>query len=173
MINHEHLVSTVAYILSSEGDHEAQMTRALSAIGNALGLSRVYVIVYGPDGSLSEHVHEWRSHGIPSRIEAVTATIFSGIPEWNALLASDELVFVDHASTLAPAVRTLLADTNVASMAISALKQDGRIAGFMGFDECAVLLALVRMINAKKRAGISAVLSARVSPIASSLIQRI
>lgn len=158
MINNESLVSAVARILATEGEHETQMTGALSAIGNALGLSRAYVIVYGPDGSISEHAHEWRSHGIPSAIDTVKAHSPAIAAELSALLQSGELVCVDDVETLTPGLRSMLAESGVKSLAISALRQDGKVAGIVCFDDCAcirrwadderaVLLAVVRMIN--------------------------
>ncbi|MDR7562992.1 MAG: EAL domain-containing protein [Armatimonadota bacterium] len=114
----------------------------LAVLGNATGVSRVYVFENhpGPGGELcTSQRYEWAAPGIQPQMDNPELQNFpwieGGFARWVERMSRGEAVF-GFVRDFPPAERAVLEPQEIVSIAAVPIFVEGRWWGFLGFDEC-------------------------------------
>ncbi|MBN8230408.1 PAS domain S-box protein [Corallococcus macrosporus] len=114
---------------------------ALAPLGQAAGASRVYVFELHTNAQgalLSSQRAEWCAPGVTPEIDnplLQDLPIMPDLERWVPILQRGEVV-AGRVSTFPPSERALLDPQGVLSLLVLPLRVQGRLVGFVGFDNC-------------------------------------
>lgn len=135
-------LARAARLLFNATDKEAVMTDALGALGEAVGVDRVYVFEnhrHPRSGELlASQRFEWCGPGIRPEIdnEAMQNMSYDRvIPNWRPILESGAAVH-GVVRNFEPTERRLLQPQNIQSIIVVPIFLDGEFWGQIGFDDC-------------------------------------
>ena len=133
-------VATATTQLLTTHDDRTGIHRALSALGYAAAVDRVYILERHLDPSsgrpLVSQRYEWMVQGTQVQIESLQEFPCDGIwAEWFDRLGAGHLV-CGLVRDLPEAERHFLRTPNVRSFALVPIESEGKCWGFLGFDEC-------------------------------------
>ena len=135
------LASAARMIFSSTDKHEV-MEPALSQLGQAVGVDRVYVFENHRDRRTGELLasqrYEWCGPGIESELgnpEMQGMSYDRVIPNWRPKLAAGEVVH-GLVTEMPDPERGLLSPQNIQSIAVVPIFLNGTFWGQIGFDDC-------------------------------------
>ncbi len=129
-------IAEIALLFATGNDFDAQMGKALSLVGSALGVSRAYLFIDSEDGTETTNTHEWCAPGITPQIDVLKNVPYSSIPSWKRSLESKPFFAASDVSTLDRDLRAFLEPQAIKATIVAPLVVDGRRSGFFGFDEC-------------------------------------
>jgi signal transduction histidine kinase len=124
---------------------EGVMQKVLGRLGEATGVSRVYVFRNGveEDGAIhTSQVFEWVAPGIVPQLENPELQRFfyrrRGFASWEESLSRGEMV-VGHVKGFPPGQQDILARQDIQSILVVPVFVGNQWWGFIGFDDCKVL----------------------------------
>ena len=113
----------------------AFVNRALQAIGESTKVSRSYLFAMDDARRVMVCTHEWVAPGI-ERFLGLEAS-YDDFPFWVSELRADRVIVAnDIRRDLPEEAHELLSTQGILSLMVVPLRQDGRLAGFLGLDEC-------------------------------------
>jgi|GEM_PF-1937830 len=129
------VLSDIALALAEERPFGERMGTALAAIGETLGVSRVYVFQDSEDGTRTSNAYEWRSPGAASRDAPPKDLPYEDAPSWRRLLETEGRILAGDVAALPEDLRRILEPQGIKSLLAYPLRVEGRIGGFIGFDD--------------------------------------
>lgn len=122
---------------ASGWDIDNAIQTSLGEIGRLSGASRAYLFLFQEDGATLENTHEWCAEGVRPRkdnLRNFPADMFG----WRMKkLARGDVVYIEDVSKLpeeAMAEKEMLESQGIKSLLVLPLNMDGKLAGFIGFD---------------------------------------
>lgn len=134
----QEILSKVSLNYNSLSDFEEKTNEALQIIGEHTNVSRVYIFEDSPDGSTTSNTFEWCNKGIVPQINELQDIPYSIIPSWKSMLTDPGIVYSENIIELPEDVKAVLEPQNILSIVVLPLLIEGKIFGFIGFDECVV-----------------------------------
>jgi signal transduction histidine kinase/ActR/RegA family two-component response regulator len=117
-------------------DVDEMMNAVLGSTGELLDVSRAYVFHFRENERILDNTHEWCAPGIQPEIDNLKGLPFDDlVPSFFPSLERDGLILAKDIHDLAEDVTAILEPQEIKSVIIAPLNIDGRIDGFIGFDE--------------------------------------
>ncbi|MBM4201466.1 MAG: PAS domain S-box protein, partial [Gammaproteobacteria bacterium] len=133
--------NTAARMLGREDWHVA-LQHSLDDLGRGADASRAYVFELhrAPDGALlTSQRFEWVAEGVEPQIDNVglqdLPILAAGFGRWAETLVQGNIV-AGHVREFPPSEQAILQAQGVCSLVVVPIQTDGRLWGFLGFDEC-------------------------------------
>ncbi len=117
-------------------DVDLAMNEVMAMTGRLLDVSRVYVFHFRENERLCDNTHEWCADGVAPEIDNLQGLDFDElIPSFFPLLIQDGIIAPYHISELPEDLQGLLAPQDIKSIMHIPIFTDGRLEGFIGYDE--------------------------------------
>ena len=129
-------ISKIALEFVTDDDYDVQVNRSLAIVGGQLDLSRCYLFIDSEDGATTTNTHEWCADGVESQITNLADIPYSRIPGWKAILERESVYAAKDIASMPAELRALLEPQGIRAIVIVPLLVEGRVRGFLGFDEC-------------------------------------
>lgn len=135
----EHMILLIAlrFLESPDLIPKAEIQRALRELGEACDVDRCYIFSFDESLETMSNVYEWCARGIEPQIEKLQNCPVAEAPWWiDTLLSSGEIV-IPQVSSLpqeAAAEREVLESQAIRSLLVVGFRQNGCLAGYLGFD---------------------------------------
>ncbi len=116
---------------------DAEIDRALEAMGTFGGVDRSYVFVFEEDGKTMNNTHEWCQTGIEPQITRLQGLRLQDIPWFAERLISGPFFQISSVENLpleASAEKQLFQSQQIQSLVIVPMLFRGKLFGFLGFD---------------------------------------
>jgi diguanylate cyclase (GGDEF)-like protein/PAS domain S-box-containing protein len=135
----EDLLTRVAFLFIHRAAHEvgASVAEALADIGRFAHADRAYVYLVHDERGLVEATHEWVAPGIVGAHSQRRTVPSERFPQWLATLREGEPVYLPSVAVLGEdwaVERQHLERLGARSVLAVPITDDGRLAGFIGFD---------------------------------------
>lgn len=118
-------------------DIEGTLHRLLEVIGRSFDVSRVYIFESNANGEYCSNTFEWCSDGISSEIDQLqNISYVDELKDYAKNFDAQGIFYCPDINTLHPDVYQLLKAQGIHSMLQCAVLDEGRFAGYVGFDEC-------------------------------------
>jgi signal transduction histidine kinase/CheY-like chemotaxis protein len=116
---------------------DAELNRALGAIGEFCAVDRTYIFRFKADGRTADNTHEWCGKGIQPQIEFLQGVPVEAFPWWAKQLKARQVIHVADVDALPPeadAERELSRQQDVRSFLAIPMVTEHAVVGFVGFD---------------------------------------
>lgn len=130
------IVSKISMNYNSLKEFEKKTNDAMRTIGEHTNVSRVYIFENSKNNELTSNTYEWCNSGVEPQINELQEIPYSLIPSWKTFLEEDGEIFSENITTLPQDIRDILEPQGIDSILVLPLLAQGRIFGFVGFDEC-------------------------------------
>ncbi len=135
----EDLLTRIAssFILCAPDEIDDGIQTALADIGRFVDVDRAYVYVVDDDHAAVENTHTWHAIDLPAELERPRVIAQSDAPRWMAELRQLEPLYIPRVADLGEEwekERVLLQAQGTQSVLAAPLVDQGRLAGFIGFD---------------------------------------
>ena len=118
-------------------DLDAALDQALAAVGEQMQVSRVYIFENSPDNQRCSNTFEWCNQGIQPEIDSLQNVSYSvDIPNFIAQFDENGIFYCPNIMELPRDLRDILAVQNIKSVLHCAIRDNGVVRGFVGFDDC-------------------------------------
>jgi diguanylate cyclase (GGDEF)-like protein/PAS domain S-box-containing protein len=110
---------------------------SLEDIGNLSGASRAYLFLFTENGLFMNNTHEWCNKGVSPEKNNLQNLPTREFPWWMDKLKNKKIIHIKDVSKMpleAKNEKKILEDQKIKSLLVFPLLVDGKIAGFMGFD---------------------------------------
>ncbi|MGB5054961.1 MAG: ATP-binding protein, partial [Nitrospirales bacterium] len=118
-------------------DWDAEINRALEAIGTFGGVDRSYVFIFEDDGTTMNNTHEWCQTGIEPQLPRLQGLRMQEIPWFAERLISGPFFQISSVANLpleASAEKQEFQRQQIQSLVIVPMALRGKLFGFLGFD---------------------------------------
>ncbi|MCA9912028.1 MAG: PAS domain-containing protein, partial [Anaerolineae bacterium] len=117
-------------------DVDLAMNEVMAMTGSLLDVSRVYVFHFRNNERLCDNTHEWCAQGVAPEIDNLQGLDFDElIPSFFPLLIQDGIIAPYHISELPEDLQRLLELQDIKTIMHIPIFTDGRLEGFVGYDE--------------------------------------
>ncbi|MEG2833326.1 MAG: diguanylate cyclase, partial [Ruthenibacterium sp.] len=124
-------------LLYTARDFESSINMALAAIGQQFAVSRISVFEHQKDGHTTRNLYEWCNEGVSAKLEKLQQLeLFSGDTSIMDCFDGDGLLYCNDVRELPPYAREILERQHVLATLQVTISNDGRVFGFIGFDDC-------------------------------------
>ena len=119
---------------------ETAIDSLLEMVGQKCNVSRVYIIEDSPDGRYGNNTFEWCDEGIEPEITNLQNVDYSTFVDGNYcdLFNEEGVFFCPDVSALPPKLYQIFHKQGIHSLLQCAIRNDGKFAGYVGFDDCKV-----------------------------------
>ena len=135
-LDQQELISKIAIILGSNRLISERINLSLSLIGEYKRVSRAYIFQNSLDGLTTSNTFEWVNEGISPEIDNLQNIPLELFPDWTTILLREGLFFSNKINELDEQLKNLFEPQNIKSVIILPIFYDGRVNGFIGFDDC-------------------------------------
>ena len=133
----EQLARYAFRMLYDAGTTEAAIGQMLEVVGRAYDVSRVYIFENSADDTLCYNTFEWCGEGVSSERENLQGLSYQeDLGDYQSNFDANGIFYCRDISTLHPHLYAVLAPQGICSMLQCAILDDGRVKGYVGFDEC-------------------------------------
>lgn len=108
----------------------------LEIVGKQFDVSRAYIFENSKDGKYGNNTHEWCNEGISSEKEKLQNICYADLHNYTSIFKSQDIFYCRDIHTLDKSLTKLFFEQGIHSTLQCAIKKDGFLAGFIGFDEC-------------------------------------
>lgn len=115
-------------------DHVVQMI--LEIIGKRFDVSRAYVFENADEDGYCDNTYEWCNEGITPQKENLQHLSYKEVEGYQDLFRDNAVFYCRDIHALAPAQTALFEKQGIHSTLQSAIMDNNRFHGFIGFDEC-------------------------------------
>ncbi|MDR2927995.1 MAG: PAS domain S-box protein [Cytophagaceae bacterium] len=129
------LIKVLQAVQSAHNSEEAVGT-ALNEIGEYVNVSRTYIFEKTADGTLVDNTHEWCSEGVKPEKNNLQSVPYEYLSRWFSIFESGKIICTSDIYTLTPIEVEKLEPQGIKSILVLPLIIEGKIYGFVGFDEC-------------------------------------
>lgn len=135
----ENLVTNLStqFISLESKDLDAEIHRALEAIGMFGGVDRSYVFIFEEDGTTINNTHEWCQTGIEPQLSKLQGLRIQDMPWFAERLISGPFFQISSVANLpleASGEKQLFQSQQIQSLVIVPMVLRGKLFGFLGFD---------------------------------------
>lgn len=123
-------------VLYDTNDTEEAVNLLLKIIGKHFDVSRAYIFEDTANGLYSSNTFEWCNEGIKPAKPYLQNVAFSDLGDYFANFNEDDIFYCKDIETLSSEASTFLQPQGIKSMLQCAIRDNGKIMGFIGFDDC-------------------------------------
>jgi diguanylate cyclase (GGDEF)-like protein/PAS domain S-box-containing protein len=126
-----------SFILRAPEEIDEGIHDALADIGRFVDVDRAYVYLVDEDHGVVENTHAWNAIDFPPELERPRLVAQADAPRWMEELRSLEPIYIPRVADLDDdwdRERELLERQGTQSVLVAPLVDQGRLAGFIGFD---------------------------------------
>ena len=132
----EKIVSRVSTLSAEAGEVEEFLDRSLTAMGEVLEISRVYIFEHREQTGTLDNTFEWTAPGVDPQKEELQGIPSADVSWWMETLRSNRVInYSDIEDIPDPGARKILRRQKILSILVVPIFVSGRYWGFMGFDE--------------------------------------
>lgn len=129
---HHHILTQ--FLITS--DLDKTLNEILGVVGELLHVSRVYVFAFRKNERILDNTHEWCAPNVTSEIENLKGVPFDEmLPSFFPMLIKDKIIQAYDIQTLPDDIYAILEPQAIKSILIVPFYFEGRVEGFIGFDE--------------------------------------
>lgn len=133
------LVQQAFQTLYKSEDVENSVNSILGIIGQQFDVSRVYIFENSGDGSYCTNTFEWCNTGITPEKTRLQTVLYSDLGNnYHENFDENGIFYCPDITTLSKEQYNILAPQKIKSMLQCAIRNNGKFAGFIGFDDCAL-----------------------------------
>lgn len=108
----------------------------LEVIGKRFDVSRAYILEFSGDGKYVSNTLEWCNEGITPQKDNLQNIPCDMLGDYMASFESSSVFFCRNVSAMDDVLRAILEPQGVCSLLHCAIKDENRLCGVIGFDEC-------------------------------------
>lgn len=108
----------------------------LAVLGKRFDVSRAYILEFSGDGKYVSNTLEWCNDGISPQKDNLQNVPCEMLDEYTRSFESSSIFFCRNVSAMGDALRAVLEPQGIRSMLHCAIKDENRLCGVIGFDEC-------------------------------------
>ncbi len=136
-LDEDTLVRHVFHSLYASSDLEAAISEVLAFVGAYFDVSRVYIFENDPDDITCNNTFEWCNTGVTPQIENLQGISYEeDVPNWKRSFNENGVLYSADIRELPEDLRASLEPQGVKSILHSAIMDQGKFRGVVGFDEC-------------------------------------
>ena len=129
-------LAEISIRFNSSEDFTSKVNYALSVLGNAANVSRVYLFEDFEGGKYCRNTFEWCGAGVEPQIKALQNICYEeDIPSWKPYLIEKGRVFCSDIHDLPLDIRQVLEPQNIKAVISYPIFEAEKFIGFIGFDE--------------------------------------
>jgi|GEM_PF-2346798 len=116
-------------------DHSINLS--LADVGSLSRASRAYLFLFREDGVIMDNTHEWCNQGVTSEKDNLQNLPLNMFPWWMNKLKNKKVIHIKDVSKMprmAKNEKEILESQKIKSLLVLPLHIDGKLAGFIGFD---------------------------------------
>ncbi len=132
----QELAEYVFHTLYQTEDIEKAIPLILEIVGKKFDVSRAYIFENSEDGATCSNTFEWCDDGILPQIDVLQNIDYVQLDYFEENFNEDGIFYCKDVDKLSPKQQELLKSQGIKSMLQCAIRDDGKIKGFVGFDEC-------------------------------------
>jgi signal transduction histidine kinase len=132
----ERMVAEIAQVLLRETHYEKAFHLACEIMGEATGVSRVYIFENFDNNSRCTNTVEWVAPGIDPVKDDLRDVPYESIRYWSLTLERGEYIRAEDIRSLPEEVVEILSWQDIQSILVVPLRVFDEFAGFLGFDVC-------------------------------------
>ena len=125
-------------MLYTSSDIHTSLWKMLEIAGRACDVSRAYIFENSPDGRICRNTFEWCAEGVEPQISALQHCVYERMANYHRNFDENGIFCCRDIRDLPPENYRDLARQGIVSMLQCAIRDEGRMIGFIGFDECRV-----------------------------------
>ena len=138
--NIDSIVPQVFQKLYESGDVETAVNAILETVGRRYNVSRVYIFEESEDGAWCKNTFEWCNEGVLPEIGNLQHVSYEDLGgNYQGHFDENGIFYCQDISTLRKGEYELLARQGIRSLLQCAVRDSGKFAGFVGFDDCTIL----------------------------------
>lgn len=134
--NWGNLSKYVFRVLYQTADLEKAVARILEIVGRQFDVSRVYIFEDTPDGKYCDNTFEWCGPGVKPQRDQLQRVPYEELDDYYANFNDSDIFYCRDISALPAGPRKILESQDIKSMLQRAIRDDGQLKGYVGFDEC-------------------------------------
>ena len=125
-------------MLYTSSDIHTSIRKMLEIAGRACDVSRAYIFENAPDGQSCRNTFEWCAEGVEPQIHNLQNCVYADMVDYPKNFDENGLFCCRDIRELPQQNYNDLAPQGIVSMLQCAIRDEGRMIGFVGFDECRV-----------------------------------
>ncbi len=129
-------VNYVFKTLYETEDMDRAIELILEIVGKRFAVSRAYIFENSKDGKYGSNTYEWCNEGIEPQIDNLQDFPYETLEGYADLFGENGIFYCTDISKLKPAQVALFTSQGICSTLQCCFVEDGKFAGFLGFDEC-------------------------------------
>ncbi|MBN2746197.1 MAG: PAS domain S-box protein [Bacteroidales bacterium] len=137
MLDYEKVLRKISERFNGLYELDTAINISISELGEISKADRTYIFLLRPDEVTMDNTHEWCKEGVNPEKENLQELPVSIFPWWFQKLKNGELILVDDVTKMpeeAQAEREILEAQNISGVAVLPLTENGKVMGFIGFD---------------------------------------
>lgn len=123
-------------MLSTSSDVYASIRSMLETAGRFCDVSRAYIFENTPDGRVCRNTFEWCADGVAPQIDSLQNCVYEEMGNYPENFDENGIFCCRDIRELPPENYRDLAPQGIVSMLQCAIRDEGKMIGFIGFDEC-------------------------------------
>ncbi|MEG1779001.1 MAG: sensor domain-containing diguanylate cyclase, partial [Oscillospiraceae bacterium] len=123
-------------ILYESKDKSQAIKSVLELIGKHYHVSRAYVFENSEDGRYAKNTFEWCNKGVSTQIEKTTLISYDEIKDYAKNFNNEGIFYVADSRELQSPLKEIVMKQGIKSVVQFSMLENGKFAGFIGFDEC-------------------------------------
>jgi len=133
----DNMVRFAFHKLYSAKDPDQAVKEILALVGRQTNVSRVYVFENSEDNRLCSNTYEWCNEGIAPEINNLQNVSYEeDIPGYAECFDEQGVIYSSDIRELPRPVYDILEPQGIKSMLHCAIREDGVLRGYIGFDDC-------------------------------------
>ena len=125
-------------MLYTSSDIHTSIRKMLEIAGRACDVSRAYIFENDPDGKSSRNTFEWCAEGVEPQIHNLQHCVYADMVDYPKNFDENGIFCCRDIRDLPQKNYNDLAPQGIVSMLQCAIRDEGKMIGFIGFDECRV-----------------------------------
>lgn len=135
-LKQQELISEISILLNSTDNFNDKLSQTLKLVGEFINVSRVYIFQNTIDNTAVINTHEWCNKGIKSELDVYRCLPYSQFPSWTKIIEKQGILVCNNINDLPTDILQLVSGSSILSLVEYPLYIEGKLAGFIGFDEC-------------------------------------
>ncbi len=138
-LSNSNIIQYAFRCLYESGDVELTIREILASVGRQMNVSRVYIFENSPDNLSCSNTFEWCNEGIQAEMSNLQNLSYeTDIPNFMDNFNEQGIFYCPDITQLPGDLYHLLEKQNIKSVLLCAIRDNGVMRGYIGFDECLV-----------------------------------
>lgn len=132
------IVQQAFKVLYTAGDLDMAIHSILEMVGRKYNVSRVYIFENTPDGNFCSNTFEWCNEGVEPEIDFLQNISYEHDidADYSDYFNENGVFYCPDISVLDEKLYNILEVQGICSLLQCAIRDDGKFAGYVGFDDC-------------------------------------